>query len=157
MAVRRKLKTGPIVDLVFGFGRSKREERKTWIHYVATQKPKVGIMGPPCTHFGSFSNIHCRYPSFKAGYAVSEKLANFAADVALLQLESGRDFIAEKPQASKLWHLPKWQRVLKHPRIVKAVHDQCMSGLTIPDIDFYGEPILVRKSTLFVASRRCRD
>ena len=154
-AVRRKLKTGPIVDLVLGFDLSKREEREKLMHYVATQKPKGISMGPPCTHFGSLSNINRRYPSFKARYVVSEKLANFAIDVALLQLECGRDFIAENPQASKLWHLPKRQRVINLPRIVKIVYDQCMSGLTISDIDLYGEPILVRKATMFVASRWC--
>ena len=111
-------------------------------------------MGPPCTHFGSLANINRRYPSFKAGYAVSEQLANFAADVALLQLESGRDFIAENLQTSKLWQLRKWRRVFKH-RIVKAVYDQCMSGLTIPDSDLHGEPVLVHKSILSVASRWC--
>ena len=155
VAARIKLRTGPIVDLVFGFDLSKREEREKWIRCVATQKPKVTIMGPPCTHFGSLSNNNRRHPIFKAGYAVSEKLVNFAADVALLQLESGRDFIAENPQASKLWHFPKWQRVINNPRIVKTVHDQCMSVLTIPDIDFYGEPIIVRKSTMSVARRWC--
>ena len=71
-AVRRKLKTGPIVDLVFGFDLSTREEREKWIRYVATQKLNVTIMGLPCTHFGCLANINRRYPSSKAGYEVSE-------------------------------------------------------------------------------------
>ena len=72
VAVKRKLKTGPIVDIVFGFDLSKREEREKLLHYVATQKPKAVIMGPPSTHFGSLSNINRTYPRFAAAYAVGE-------------------------------------------------------------------------------------
>ena len=71
---------------IFGFDLSKKEQKEKWLHHVSTEKPKVIIMGPPCTHFGSLSSANRKYPSFAAGYAVSEKLASFAADVAMLQL-----------------------------------------------------------------------
>ena len=63
-------------------------------------------MGPPCTHFGSFSNLNKKYPGFSEGYAVSLELAIFAAEMAWIQLINGRDFLAENPQKSKLWNLP---------------------------------------------------
>ena len=58
------------------------------------------------THVGSFANLNSRYPGFAEGYEVSKDLANFAADIALIQPYEGRDFIAENSRASKLWELP---------------------------------------------------
>ena len=155
VAVRRKLKCGEVVDLVYGFDLSRAKERTRWTNYVKHEKPRVVIMGPPCTHFGPLSNINKRYASFQDGYEVSVVLADFAAQLAHLQLSAWRDFIAENPQSSNIWNLPSWQKVLKHPRTVVTVHDQCMSGLKIPDRHNNGTPILCRKSTKFVASRWC--
>ena len=51
--------------------------------------------------------------------------------------------------------LPCWLKVAEHPRTVWVIHDQCMSGLKVPDIHNGGEPMLVVKSTCFMASRKC--
>ncbi len=59
-------------------------------------------------------------------------LANVAADIALFQLEEGRDFISENPLRSAMWRDTRWADVLKHPRVVRAVLDQCMVGLVDP-------------------------
>jgi hypothetical protein len=53
------------------------------------------IMGPPCTHFGSFSNLNKKYPGFAEGHAISLELAIFAAEMAWIQLTNGRDFQTE--------------------------------------------------------------
>ena len=155
VAIRRKLKAGPIVDLVYGMDLSSYTERKKWRVYVEERKPRVLVMGPPCTHFGPFANLNWKYPSFAAGYPISEELASFAAQLAHIQLKNGRDFIAKNHATSKLWNLSCWERIRNHPRVVEVIHDQCMSGLTIPDIHKNGKPILCRKATRFVASRRC--
>ena len=62
VAVRRHLITGEVVDLVYGYDLSVKAERDRWRTYVLEAKPKVIIMGPPCTHFGSFSNLNKKYP-----------------------------------------------------------------------------------------------
>ena len=72
-----------------------KKERDAWIKHVKQNRPKVVVMGPPCTHFGSFASPNSRYPGFVEGYEVSKDLADFAADIALIQLDDGRDFIAE--------------------------------------------------------------
>ena len=54
VAVRRHLTTGGVVDLVYGYDLSVKAERDRWRTYVFNAKPNVIIMGPPCTHFGSF-------------------------------------------------------------------------------------------------------
>ena len=64
VCIRRRMRTGPVVDLVYGFDLSSKKERDAWIKYVKQNRPKVVIMGPPCTHFGSFANLNCRYPGF---------------------------------------------------------------------------------------------
>ena len=86
---------------------------------------------------------------------VRTELSNFAARLCILQLDNGRDFIADNPQASKIWQLPLWQQVFDHERTVWVDHDQCMSGLTVPDIHASGKPIRFRKTTKSVASRWC--
>ena len=155
MVIRRRMNAGPIVDLSYGCDLSSKTERSKWYNYVRDYKPRVIIMGPPCTHFGSFSNLNCRFPWYEKGLAISTELANFAARVCILQLDNNRDFIAENPQASKIWQLPLWQQVFDHERTQWVDHDQCMSGLTIPDRHNEGKPILCRKTTRFVASQWC--
>ena len=86
IAIRRKLKAGPVVDLVYGHDLNSLAERRSWITYVMTRKPKVVIMGPPCTHFGSFSNINRRYEGFDTLLARSKKLADCCANIAMIQL-----------------------------------------------------------------------
>ena len=147
ICVRRKMKAGPIVDLVYGFNLSSKKEQAKWTNYIKSGRAKVIVMGPPCTHFGSFSHLNKKHPGFEEKYEVSKDLADFAARLAMIQLEAGRDFLTENPQGSQLWKLPSWQKVLAHPRTVSVIHDQCMSGLTIPDRHNDGKPILVTKST----------
>ena len=53
-AIRRKLKTGIILDLIYGIDLSKAPERQRWKNYVRAYQPRVVVMGPPCIHFGAF-------------------------------------------------------------------------------------------------------
>ena len=58
------------------------------------------------THFRSFANLNYRYSGVFEVYGVSNDLADFGVDIALIPFHDGRDFIAENQQASKLWKLP---------------------------------------------------
>ena len=100
MAIRRKLITGPILDLTYGFDLSDPKEWKRWFTYARDYKPRVLIMGPPCTQFGPLSNCNSKYPDLQEKLNHSIELANFAAKLAMLQLNSCHDFIAEMPQTS---------------------------------------------------------
>ena len=87
MAIRRKLITGPILDLTYGFDLSDPKERKRWFTYVRDYKPRVLIMGPACTHFGPLSNLNIKYQDFQEKLNHSIELANFARKLAMLQLD----------------------------------------------------------------------
>ena len=54
----------------------------------------------------SFSNLNKRHPGFEEKYEVSVELADFAAEIALIQLNSNRDFLADNPQGSNIWDFP---------------------------------------------------
>ena len=95
VAVRQHLRTGEVVDLVYDYDFIVKAERDRWITYVLRAKPKVIIMGPPCTHVGSFSNLNKKYLGFVQGYAISLELAIFAAEMAWIQMTNSRDFLAD--------------------------------------------------------------
>ena len=144
----RITRTGPVVDVVYGFDLSPKKERHKWIQYLQSSRPKVWITEPPCTHVGSFANLNSRYPGVSEGHEARNDLADFATDIALIQLHELRDFIAENPQACKCWKLVARQKVLSHNRNVPFFRDWCMSGFTIPDMHNDGIPILARKSSI---------
>ena len=72
--VRRRLVTGPVVDLAFGFELASENQRKTWLSHVRKEEPKVVIMGPLCTDFGACVRLNCEYPGFAEAYAVCGKI-----------------------------------------------------------------------------------
>ena len=54
--IKRRMKTGQNFDLVLGVDLSKSNEVAQLWEYVLTYKPKVVVMAPPCTAFGSWSH-----------------------------------------------------------------------------------------------------
>ena len=157
IAIRRKLRCGPNFDLATNRDLTDEKQRRLVKQYFRKQKPRVVVMGPPCTMFGTWAifndAIARRNPTqWKARckrFRLAVKLAEFAAWAALEQLNNGRDFLCENPAESRLWKLACWLLVLRHPRVCQAYLEQCMVGLVCPDCN----PTL--KPTLFVGSDEC--
>ena len=63
-----------------------------------------------------------------------------------MQMEGGRYFLAEHPERSRQWSLPKWKTLLSKKEVHKVKGDQCEFGLVCPE----GHP--VQKRTCFVAN-----
>ena len=88
IAVRRKLKTGPVVDLVYGYDLSSAPQRRIWMDYVRVRKPKVIIMGPPCTAMGGWASINeLRNPDKHAEtFEVGIRIAELCMEIAKIQI-----------------------------------------------------------------------
>ena len=64
----------------------------------------------------------------------------------MMQMESGRHFIAERPQGSDMWSMPVWRRIADIG-VARALVNQCMAGLLGPK-----SGLLIMKPTQSLAS-----
>ena len=97
---------------------------------------------------GSLSYINQSKNSldFNKRWPAAKRLSDLSADICTMQLEGGRYFLAEHPERSRQWALPKWKTLLSKKEILKVKGDQCEFGLVCPE----GHP--VQKRTCFVAN-----
>ncbi len=148
VGVKRGLQCGDNQDLVCGIDLTKRSEQKALKKYMHKYRPRVAIMGPPCTAFGSWANLNAviNPEAHAQNLRIGIPLANLAARLAWIQLNNGRHFLAENPWASALWKLPSWQRLLLDARVHWTYVDQCQYNL----VDMDGNPTM--KPTAFVGS-----
>lgn len=146
IAIRRGLSVGQAFDLNVGIDLTNINEKNKLIRYVLTYKPEVVVMGPPCTAFSGWARYNMIHASeaWSKSYATGYPLAILSAQIAKLQLDAGRHFLAENPWSSTIWYLPAWQAILH--RCYVAYCEQCAFGL----FDAAGEPTL--KPTAFVSS-----
>ena len=153
MCIRRRLKTGINVDLVTGFDMMKKDQREQVMEYIATRKPFLSTMGPPCTSSGSWSHLNRKKyrKTLEESRILGESLANFVVAVAMKQLFCGRHLLIENPRGSEVFLLPFFQRLWNTGRVCKMHVAQCALGLRV-----LGEPI--RKLTcLLYTSPSPRD
>ena len=146
IAIRRGLSVGKLFDLNVGIDLLKTSEKNKLLTYIDDHKPEVIVMGPPCTAFSGWAryNMTHAFEAWSRSYAIGYPLALLSAQVAKLQLKSGRHFLTENPWSSTIWFLPTWQEIL--PQCHVAYCEQCVFDLC----DAAGEPTL--KPTAFVAS-----
>ena len=146
IAVRKGLRSGGNYDLTTNINLLVPKQRAALYHLVRTVKPLCGVLAPPCTAFGSWSYINQKFESYAQARQDGEILAAFAISICFLQLQEGRHYVLENPQASRMWQLFHMARLWNHPRTVIATCDQCMYGLKDP------AGMYTRKSTTFACS-----
>lgn len=148
VSIRRKLQSGPNFDLTVGCDLTKSSEQAALIAYVTRCKPKVLIMGPPCTAFGGWSRYNRKhaYKTWHERYVVGIKLAILTCKLCELQLSACRHFIVENPLTSTLWDLMCFRKLRRHQQVCGLRIDQCMLGLKGPDGQRSMKPTLLLAS-----------
>ena len=150
IAIRRKLKAGPNLDIVCGCDLTNPKQEALLWKYILEHKPSIVIAGPPCTSFGPWSHynrVH-HFDTWAANRKIGMHLARIISEVCQFQLTHHRHFLIENPLSSELWKLEAFQRLLSLPQVVFTRCDQCMMGLVDPT----GVPTL--KPTGFMASHQ---
>ena len=147
--IRRGLKNGKNMDIVIGADLTDIEHRRYVAEYIKRHKPKVIVMGPPCTAFGGYSRINKLKSSeqYRKQRRIGTIIADFCADIAEFQLKEGRHFLLENPAGSDLFKLPSWDKVISKYNLPSINFSQCSLGLVDPD----GIP--VKKPTTLLASQ----
>ena len=108
----------------------------------------VVTMGPPCTAFANWSRLNrvINALSWRKAHADGKRLADFAVEVAFLQLDGHRHFLIENPRGSDIFKLRSFQRLWRTRRCFSMNIPQCALGLVV-----CGEPIL-KWTTLWASS-----
>jgi hypothetical protein len=134
LAVRRQLVSGVNFDVTCDMDLDKPQQIAQFWNYMLKHKPRVAIMGPPCTSFGPwsrFNKVH-NHETWSKNHAIGVRLANLVAKVALFQLANKCHFIIENPWQSEIWNLPSFVSLIARPEVVYAQCDQCQVGLVDP-------------------------
>ena len=144
------LTSGHNFDLVTGYDLLNKDDVDLLLHYVGCKMPLVACVSPPCDALGPISRLNrvVNPESWAISRRKGETLASLCADIASLQVESGRHYIVEQPLGSDLFRLPKWKSLSLRPGHVECVIDQCMVGLRSPT----SPPMHVKKPTCLWAS-----
>ena len=139
IGIRRKLKTGKVLDLVPGFDPTQVADQKILVEYIYQHQPMVIVAGPPRTVFANLSRIN-RWKNPDT-YAKSRRtgliLARLMAIVAEIQMNGNRYFLIENPAGSELFDLPEFRKIWSTDKIGRIIFPQCSVGLETPE----GEPI----------------
>ncbi|CAE6956143.1 TY1B-LR4 [Symbiodinium sp. CCMP2592] len=93
------LKAGVNFDICCGFNLSKARDRELVKEYVATRKPLVAVMAPPCKGFGQLQHMNkaIHHDTWHRTRAEGFGLAQFCAEIARAQCVAGRHFVLEQP------------------------------------------------------------
>ena len=125
---------------------------------VEESKPRLLVLGPPCTHAGGWYHL-IRGPLSEQEAAhkrgLTKLFVHFCVDFAQIQLAAGRRVVFELPKGSYFWNLP---RVLQLQKQMKEIDvDLCSYGLQIPDGPFVRKSarLLVSHDNMRSLQRRC--
>eukprot|EP00973_Karenia_brevis_P013605 1846518-Karenia_brevis.AAC.1 len=77
--------------------------RKRCMHWVRQAKPLVLILSPPCTTFSRLQNLNPWTDKREREMWRGSRLLKFAMELAQEQINQGRYFIFEHPQAASSW------------------------------------------------------
>ena len=146
---RSGARAGLNIDFVCGIDLMDETERQWAWSYFQCCKPFVVIISTPCTGMAGWKHINRKinYATYSENRRVSESLADFGAEVALLQLKEERHFFDEHPENSDKFDRPSWKRVLASKKVRQSTFHQCQLGLVGSKT---GLP--VKKATVVTAS-----
>jgi hypothetical protein len=131
VATRRRLSTGKNFDLVAGFDLTKAKDRQYGLQYFRISNVLVVIMAPICGPFGplGYLNQSINPEKHQEALIIATPVAKFCGEVALIQLDKGNSCLVEQPEPTRLYEVAPWPKILKNPRVSKAIYDRCMCGL----------------------------
>ena len=109
---------------------TKAADQHAFWAYRTQSKVLVAIMATICGPYGPMGQVneHLYPKAWRRSLEIAMPLAMFCGQVALRQLEDGRDFFNEQPHPSKLYLVEPWPTVRQHPRTCMEVIDQCQTG-----------------------------
>ena len=144
------LKAGVNFDICCGFNLGKARDRELVKEYVATRKPLVAVMAPPCKGFGQLQHVNkaIHHDTWHRTRAEGISLAQFCAEIARIQCVAGRHFVLEQPSGSDMFAMPVWEQLAREFPLVKCHFDQCRVGLRMSRHPY----LAVRKPTVLVSS-----
>ena len=148
VAVRKRMHTGSRWDLCTGTDLTDPREAMHLKRYLATHKPRIVILQPPCTPFGPWANFNKsqHYSSWKESYDACAPVARLCGECAELQLSNNCDWLVEQPMPSQLFQEHPWPRLAMHPKTRQQIMDRCMTNQKNANGNF------VRKRTQLWAS-----
>ena len=144
------LKAGVNFDICCGFNLSMARDRELVKSYIATRKPLVAVMAPPCKGFGQLQHLNkvINPETWHRTRAEGVALAQFCAEIADMQCAAGRHFVVEQPAGSDMFALPAWEQLARKFPLVKCHFDQCRVGLRMSR----SPHLPIRKPTVLVSS-----
>ena len=152
------LKAGVNFDICCGFNLSIARDRELVKSYIATRKPLVAVMAPPCKGFGQLQHLNkvINPETWHRTRAEGVALAQFCAEIADMQCAAGRHFVVEQPAGSDMFALPAWEQLARKFPLVKCHFDQCRVGLRMsrpPHLPIRKPTVLVSSNEGFIVSR----
>ena len=128
---RRNYTVGPNFDLITGIDLLDDKQKRAFWTYMKRYHPLIAIIATPCTGLKGWSGINRikNHETWLKSRSVSIPLGELGADVAIFQLQQGKEFLSENPLGSDLYHLEGWKKVAKHPRTMMLRVDMCAAGL----------------------------
>ena len=135
--------------LITGWYFRKATDRDVIRALIAEQPPELLVLSSPCTWAGGWFHLNKHFMTLedrRTKEMLTKLFINFSAELALLQLNAGKQVVFEHPPRSLAWSLPKMRQLAQRMYYVDL--DMCCYGLRIP----HGS--LIKKSTRLLVSRQ---
>ena len=147
MAARMGLRQGWSFNLT--------ETRNRAVRRVLTDRPLVLVGSPMCWPFSAMNSInYSRMDPTEVAQRIEHgrKHFQFCAKLYRMQVEGGRYFLHEHPQAATSWREPCMQKLLQEEGVQRVIGDQCQYGSNVKGGNHEGP---ARKSTGFLTNSPC--
>ena len=112
---------------------TREDMRKEARELLAREKPMLLVGCPPCTAFSAWQALNkVKYgwtdEEVRRRQAAGEVHLRFCCELYMAQLQGGRFFLHEHPDAASSWSVACIQELLAHPQVGRATGDQCQYG-----------------------------
>ena len=102
---------------------------------MAQEKPTLLVGSPPCTVFSAWQALNkvkheWTDEEVRRRQAAGEMHLRFCCELLMAQLQGGRLFLHEHPNAASSWSVGCIQELLAHPQVGRATGDRCQYGKT---------------------------
>ena len=127
------LRTGLAMDLLTGWDFDQKEDRARAEEHQVREKPLLIVGSPMCTMFSALQALSRWTEEKEAKYDKSVKHMQWACKLYERQMEEGRIFLHEHPDAATSWRLPCVKNLAKKSGVYVVTVDQCMFGQVVRD------------------------
>jgi len=124
-------KAGLNFDKLYGFDLLRPQDQRYYWTYLKAACPKITVMSTPCTGLMGWSGLNAiiNPTTHEKSLAISVPLARLGGRTAMFQQSMHHGWFAENPLGSKHFEVEEWVAISWMPDTVRAVWDQCMTGL----------------------------